>query len=78
MKKFFVILFVSLILFSRGTLALADNIPEPQGWVNDFAGVLSPADKEKITGVIQALEEKTSAAAKFGPCRQTACCRLFC
>ncbi|MCX5681068.1 MAG: TPM domain-containing protein [Candidatus Omnitrophica bacterium] len=60
MKKFFVILFASLILFLPGTLALADNIPEPQGWVNDFAGVLAPRDIQKISDAIQKVEQQTT------------------
>ena len=39
----------------------ADNVPRPVGWVNDFANVISAEYQNKLTALIQELEEKTSA-----------------
>jgi len=39
----------------------AENVPQPQGWVNDFAGVINPEYKDKLTSLISELEEKTAA-----------------
>ncbi|MBN2831671.1 MAG: TPM domain-containing protein [Candidatus Omnitrophica bacterium] len=36
-------------------------MPSPSGWVNDFAGVINPDYKEKISVVISELEKKTGA-----------------
>jgi len=41
--------------------ACAENIPQPEGWVNDFAGVISQDYKGKLDAIISELEEKTSA-----------------
>lgn len=41
--------------------ARAQDIPRPSGWVNDFADVISPEYKEKLSSLIGALEERTSA-----------------
>ncbi len=40
---------------------LAQEIPQAQGRVNDFAGVISPEYREKIAQVIDRLEKATSA-----------------
>ena len=37
------------------------EFPKPIGWVNDFAGVLSEADEQKITALITNLEQETTA-----------------
>ncbi|MFA5200640.1 MAG: TPM domain-containing protein, partial [Candidatus Omnitrophota bacterium] len=38
-----------------------DKIPGPQGWVNDFAGIISKEYTDKLNSLIAELEEKTSA-----------------
>ncbi|MDP2941030.1 MAG: TPM domain-containing protein, partial [Candidatus Omnitrophota bacterium] len=53
-------LFAALVLISA-RLVFAESLPQPQGWVNDFAGVLSAAQRDKITGLIEELEKKTTA-----------------
>jgi uncharacterized protein len=58
MRKFFFALFCFLVLVS---VAAAENLPLPQGRVNDFAGVISPEYKEKISSLIRDAEEKTGA-----------------
>ncbi|MDD5595759.1 MAG: TPM domain-containing protein, partial [Candidatus Omnitrophica bacterium] len=50
------LLFLVLPIFS-----LAENLPQPQGRVNDFANVISSDYREKLNALIQELEEKTSS-----------------
>lgn len=57
MRKFCFLAALLLVSFS----VYAQDIPQATGWINDFAGVLSPEYKEKIGSLIQELEEKTSA-----------------
>ena len=40
--------------------AYAQNLPQPTGWVNDFAGVISPEYKEKLSSLIEELQQKTT------------------
>ncbi len=42
-------------------LVYAQNIPQPSGWVNDFAGVIGNEYKEKLNSLIEELEQKTSS-----------------
>lgn len=37
------------------------KFPEPEGYVNDYAQLLSPQEKEAITGIIRELRQKTTA-----------------
>jgi len=50
-----------LIFLLTAFFAAAEDIPAPDGWVNDFAGVISPEYKEKLTSLISELEQKTTA-----------------
>ena len=50
-----------LIFLILPFLVYAQNIPQPSGWINDFAGVISPEYKEKINALIEELEQKTTA-----------------
>lgn len=50
---------ISLVLLVNGVFA--ENIPQPQGWVNDFANVISSEYRDKLVTLIQELEEETSA-----------------
>ncbi len=52
------ILLIAVLLPWR---AHAESVPEPAGWVNDFAGTISAEYKNKLTVLIEELEEKTSA-----------------
>jgi uncharacterized protein len=52
----FFLVFLNLAVFARG-----ENIPQPQGWVSDFAEVISSSYREKLTSLIQEVEEKTSS-----------------
>lgn len=48
-----------LVFVSFG--ALAQEIPAFQGYVSDYAGILSPQMQEKLTALLQELEQKTTA-----------------
>lgn len=50
-----------LIFLLLPFLVYAQNIPQPYGRVNDFAGVISPEYKEKINALIEELQQKTTA-----------------
>ncbi len=54
-RKIFVLLCMS------SCSALAQQIPEPQGYVSDYAQILSPQMQEKLTGLLRELEQKTTA-----------------
>lgn len=42
-------------------IAFSQEIPQPVGWVNDFANVISQEYRGKLQTLIQELEEKTSS-----------------
>ena len=52
---------LSVVCFIFVSFAGAADIPQASDWVNDFAGVITPEYREKLTAVIQELEGKTSA-----------------
>lgn len=54
-------LFLLTSLFFLTQWLLAESVPQPSGWVSDFANVIPSEYKDKITVLIQELEEKTSA-----------------
>jgi len=54
-------LFLTLILLGVTVLARADKVPQPIGWVNDFAQVLDAGTKDKLNTLITELEEKTTS-----------------
>jgi uncharacterized protein len=60
MRKILFKVILITLLFSSGTL-YSQEIPVPQGWVNDFAGVISPKYRNKLDTLLQELESKTSA-----------------
>lgn len=55
------LLFLTAILFFSFSVFAKEDIPSPEGAVNDFAGVISPEYKEKIVSLVGELEQKTSA-----------------
>ncbi len=57
-KICFLLLFLFLLTFF---LANAEELLQPRGWINDFAGVISQEYKDKLTALISELEEGTSA-----------------
>ncbi len=58
MRKIWVLFFGIALIFT--SFVYAEDVPSPQGWVNDFAGVISPEYKEKLSSLIAELEEKTT------------------
>ena len=56
MRKIFLI-FVFLAL---PFLGYAQNIPQPTGWVNDFANVIDKVNADKLSSLIEEVEQKTS------------------
>lgn len=55
-KCLLVFLFVFCFKFCCGS-----DLPKPEGWVNDFSGVINSEYKNKLTSLISELEAKTSA-----------------
>ncbi len=55
------LLFLTVFIFFSFPCFAKEEVPAPEGWVNDFAGVISPEYKEKISALINELEQKTSA-----------------
>lgn len=58
MRKVLLSLFIFL---SLPLIAYSQNIPHPEGWVNDFAQVISPNYESKLNELISEIEQKTSA-----------------
>jgi len=54
-------LFLVLIFIIWPLSGYSRDIPQPRGWVNDFAGVISPQESEKLDSLIQGLEGETGA-----------------
>jgi uncharacterized protein len=50
-----------LIFLILPAFGYAENIPQPAGWVNDFAGVIDGTYKEKLNSLIGELEQKTGS-----------------
>ncbi len=59
MKRFGLGLLLAVIVFVVGGVSpvLAQTFPQPQGLVNDFAGLLSPAGKSKLEATLLQLEK---------------------
>jgi uncharacterized protein len=61
-RLIFIIPFVCLwILACADAQAQLATIPQPQGYVNDFAGLLDPSDRQTIQRYAAELEKKTTA-----------------
>ncbi len=54
-------IFLSLFFLIAPFFGYAENVPQPAGWVNDFANVIDKGTSEKITSLIEELEQKTTA-----------------
>lgn len=54
------VIYLSAVSLGAG-IAFAQDLPQPQGWVSDFANVISADYRQKLTVLIQELEEKTSS-----------------
>jgi len=53
--------FLILAFFLLPVLVFAQNVPQPVGWVNDFANVIDKENIAKLNSLIAELEEKTTA-----------------
>jgi len=61
-KKTAIVLFLSaIVLTGRAAAQQAVIPPRPAGYVNDYAGIINPQDRQKITNFAGELEKKTSA-----------------
>lgn len=63
-KRIFILLFAAIFLLPGSQLAFAESeIPTPVGdiYVQDFANVLSPNEKQQLIGLGRAVENKTGA-----------------
>ena len=50
-----------IIFLFPACLTHAEGIPRPEGWVNDFAGVISQEYKDKLNSLAEEIEQKTSS-----------------
>jgi uncharacterized protein len=50
-----------VVLLAVGTRAAEPPVPAPQGFVTDLAGVIPPAVRTRITGLVEELRAKTGA-----------------
>jgi uncharacterized protein len=50
-----------IVFLSFAGWLYAQEVPQPSGWVNDFANVISPEYRAKITSLIEELEQKTGS-----------------
>ena len=61
MRRFvLVISFILLLLMSSGGVARAQDFPQPEGFVNDFASILSVEGKANLEARLTQLEKDTS------------------
>lgn len=61
-----------LLIFPLKIEAKEVSFPQPQGYVNDFAGVISAEDASKIEGLAKELEDKTTAQIAVVTIKSTA------
>jgi uncharacterized protein len=57
MKKYLLIIILPFILLLQ---AFAGDIPKPQSWVSDFAGVLSASEKQELNNQLRSVEQRSS------------------
>ncbi|MDD5477660.1 MAG: TPM domain-containing protein [Candidatus Omnitrophica bacterium] len=53
-------IFLTLAFFILPFLGYAQNVPQPVGWVNDFANVIDQGNADKLNSLIAEVEQKTS------------------
>ncbi len=53
-------IFFAFILWFLPFLAYAQNVPQPVGWVSDFADVLDQGNAAKLRSLIEEVEQKTT------------------
>lgn len=54
-------LVLALLFGAVATPAAAQDLPEPSGFVNDFAGVIDARDEQRMTALAEAVQEATGA-----------------
>jgi uncharacterized protein len=53
-------IFLTLAFFILPFLSYAKNVPQPIGWVNDFANVIDKTNTDKLNFLIEEVEQKTT------------------
>ncbi len=53
-------IFLTLAFFILPFLGYAQNVPQPVGWVNDFANVIDQGNADKLSSLIAEVEQKTT------------------
>jgi uncharacterized protein len=61
-----------LVFLLAASLCAAQQLPEPVGFVNDFAGVIDPSHAQRIEEVARALQERTGAQVAVVTVQSTA------
>jgi uncharacterized protein len=56
-----IILLFSLLILATGGAVFAQTFPDPQGYVNDFAGLLSAESRAQLESQLARLEQDTTA-----------------
>jgi len=54
-------IFLTLVFLILPFLGYAQNIPQPAGWVNDFANVIDKGNADKLSSLVEEVEQKTTA-----------------
>ncbi len=54
-------IFLTLVFLILPFLGYAQNTPQPVGWVNDFANVIDKGNADRLTSLIEEVEQKTTA-----------------
>ncbi|MBN1622193.1 MAG: TPM domain-containing protein [Endomicrobiales bacterium] len=60
-RYYFSLLFLCLLALFSAQSVFAARYPKPRDWVSDFANVIDPSYKQKVSSVLTELEQKTSA-----------------
>lgn len=53
-------IFLTLVFLLLPLLGYAQKVPQPLGWVNDFANVIDQANADKLSALADEVEQKTS------------------
>ena len=53
-------IFLTLVFLILPFLGYAQNVPRPIGWVNDFANVIDKGNADKLSSLIEEVEQKTT------------------
>jgi uncharacterized protein len=56
-----IILITTCLVLLINQASIADDFPQPKGFVNDFADIITDSDEAKIAAVIAELKEKTGS-----------------